>query len=134
MDIITQLATAELFNYFLKHWRFETMLIVISITITFCIMNAKVEKYKKQAEFLQNRMNEAFLQALKLYKILKEMDADSEQKLIKFYVQQAIEDSKDLETTVQKVTEKLEKYKEENPKSNLVVRLLSEGLENKNSD
>ena len=134
MDIITQLATAELFNYFLKHWRFETMLIVISITITFCIMNAKVEKYKKQAEFLQNRMNEAFLQALKLYKILKEMDADSEQKLIKFYVQQAIEDSKDLEATVQKVTEKLEKYKEENPKSNLVVRLLSEGLENKNSD
>ena len=110
------------------------MLIVISITITFCIMNAKVEKYKKQAEFLQNRMNEAFLQALKLYKILKEMDADNEQKLIKFYVQQAIEDSKDLETTVQKVTEKLEKYKEENPKSNLVVRLLSEGLENKNSD
>ncbi len=93
MDILSQLLMTETFKYFLEHWRMETMLIIMAILITYVIMLIPLNKYKNRCNLLQETLNTAFIQALKLYRILKESKEESDIELIKFYIKKYIDDS-----------------------------------------
>ena len=58
MEIITQFLAGETFNYFISHWRLESMIAIIVFILTYSFMKKKNNEYKKLNEKIIKRYGE----------------------------------------------------------------------------
>ena len=102
MEIITQLFVSEAFNYFIAHWRLETMIAIIVFILTYSFMKKKNNEYKKLNEKLLKDMVKIAEYLDEIYKILKEMEAEKDLELMKSYTKKAIKSDLTIEDIAKK--------------------------------
>lgn len=102
MEIVAQFLASETFNYFVSHWRLETMIAIIVFVLTYSFMKKKNNEYKKLNEELLQDMMQIREYITELCAILKEMQTKNDLKLMEFYAQKAIKNNLTIEEIAKK--------------------------------
>ncbi len=102
MEIITQFLAGETFNYFISHWRLESMIAIIVFILTYSFMKKKNNEYKKLNEKLLKDMVKIAEYITEIYKILKEMEAEKDLELMKIYAEKAAKSDLTIEEIAKK--------------------------------
>lgn len=90
MEIISRIFLTHIAETFLKNWRVETMLVIITFLTTYYFMNKKIEKLEcKICEMLIDFKRVRNLMA-KLLEILQEMQEENDIELMKSLARDAV--------------------------------------------